>query len=252
MSIFSAFFKPVVEQGLKAPVENSFKEKLSVGKDRDGLVAELDKPLGKEVSEAPNMETKAASKTSELDRPLGKEVANATTPEAEKAEENALTDEQRNELKEKTGMQDAALDRCTVLDNGDIKLSCINEDKLGQPSDVPYVQKTVNVEGVNIRVVMPEFKGKFEVSLPKELHKASDAVQFKHCVEQLSKAIQENPDLAKKFTPQQLEQVKEGAPRIKGLTWHHDAEPCRMVLVDAKTHDLNRHTGGKVIWGGGR
>ena len=75
--MFSAFFKPVVEQGLKATVENSFKEKLSVGKDRDGLGAELDKPLGKEVFEAPNMEMKAASKTSELDRPLGKEVSPA-------------------------------------------------------------------------------------------------------------------------------------------------------------------------------
>ena len=248
MSIFSAFFKPVVEQGLKAPVESSFKEKLSLGKSRDGLVSELDKPLGKEVVQPSGQEKQANPLTKELDKSLGREVAN--NPDVAKGQ--PLTPEQRIELQKKTGMQDAALDRCTALDNGDIKLNCINEDKLGKSSDVPYVQKTVNVEGVNIRVIMPEFDGKFEVSLPKELHRASDAVQFKYCVEQLSKAIQEKPDLAKQFTPQQLEQIKDGAPRIKGLVWHHEGEPGMIKLVDSNSHDMNRHTGGKAIWGGGR
>lgn len=77
MNLFSAFFKPAVEHGMKVPIEDSFKEKLSVGKDRDGLVAELDKPLGKEVGQVPFTEKEISPQIRELDKPLGKEVPSA-------------------------------------------------------------------------------------------------------------------------------------------------------------------------------
>ena len=51
--------------------------------------------------------------------------------------------------------------------------------------------------------------------------------------------------------PRQIEQIKAGAPRISGLTWHHTEVPGKMQLVDAKLHDKCRHTGGRNIWGGG-
>ena len=60
------------------------------------------------------------------------------------------------------------------------------------------------------------------------------------------------PSLAKQFTTEQLEQIRKGEARIKGYTWHHDAECGKMQLVKSDVHMLNRHTGGKAIWGGGR
>lgn len=58
--------------------------------------------------------------------------------------------------------------------------------------------------------------------------------------------------IAKQFTPQQLEQIQKGLPRITGLTWHHCAECGKMELIPTKIHSQFRHTGGKAIWGGGR
>ena len=47
------------------------------------------------------------------------------------------------------------------------------------------------------------------------------------------------------------EQIKNGEPRISGLTWHHNEIPGKMQLVDATEHSTCRHTGGRSIWGGG-
>ena len=53
------------------------------------------------------------------------------------------------------------------------------------------------------------------------------------------------------FTPRQLEQIRNGEPRISGKTWHHNEVPGKMQLVDSDEHDICRHTGGRSIWGGG-
>lgn len=52
-------------------------------------------------------------------------------------------------------------------------------------------------------------------------------------------------------TPRQLEQIKNGEPRISGLTWHHNEVLGEMQLVNAEEHGICRHTGGRSIWGGG-
>ena len=87
--------------------------------------------------------------------------------------------------------------------------------------------------------------------LPRELLNASDTEQFKYCTQKLAKQIERNPQLAKQFSPRQLEQIKNGEPRISRLTWHHNEIPRKMQLVDAMEHNTCRHTGGRSIWGGG-
>ena len=75
---------------------------------------------------------------------------------------------------------------------------------------------------------------------------------MKYCTKQLAERIERNPQFAKKFTPRQLEQIRNGEPRISGMTWHHSEISGKMQLVDANDHSAARHTGGRSIWGGGR
>ena len=107
------------------------------------------------------------------------------------------------------------------------------------------------LDGEKVEGVFPKFDSKFETVLPKELRTASDTEQFKYCTEKLVKQIEKDPELAKQFAPRQLEQIKNGEPRISGLTWHHNEIPGKMQLVDAREHNACRHTGGRSVWGGG-
>lgn len=47
------------------------------------------------------------------------------------------------------------------------------------------------------------------------------------------------------------EEIKNGEPRISGLTWHHTEHPGQMQLIDSDVHSKCRHTGGRSVWGGG-
>lgn len=130
----------------------------------------------------------------------------------------------------------------------------INEDLEGTKypgTNVEYKKVIFKVDGEVVEGVFPQFDSKFDTVLPTELRKSSDTEQFKYCTQQLAKQIENNPDLAKQFTPRQLEQIKNGEPRISGLTWHHNEIPGKMQLVDANEHATCRHTGGRSIWGGG-
>lgn len=175
------------------------------------------------------------------------------TAELELPEFRTLTEEEAKTIQELTNMSDATLKDCTINDEGVIKLNCINESKLGEASEISYVQKTIEVNGVQIQVVVPEFPNvSYEFYIPRELYLADDYELFKYCTEQLKTAIEQNPELVKQFTPLQLEQIMNGAPRISGFTWHHAAECGKLQLVPTKVHSNYRHTGGKAIWGGGR
>lgn len=130
----------------------------------------------------------------------------------------------------------------------------INEGLAGQTypgTNVEYRKRTFMLNGERVEGVFPQFESKFETRLPKDLWTASDTEQFKYCTQKLAKQIEANPDLAKQFTPRQLEQIKNGEPRISGLTWHHTEIPGKMQLVNATEHNTCRHTGGRSIWGGG-
>jgi hypothetical protein len=131
-------------------------------------------------------------------------------------------------------------------------INTINEELEGKNhpvTDVPYRRKTIIIDCKKYEGVFPVFESYYDLSLPPELRKASDDVQFKYCTNKLRQQIEKDPELAKKFTPRQLEQIKAGEPRISGFTWHHNEQPGKMQLVDAEIHQKSSHTGGRSIWG---
>ena len=178
----------------------------------------------------------------------------AGASETIQSEYRPLTEVEIKALQEATNMSEATLKKCSVNENGDIRLTCINESMAGSENElgVTYVEKVVNINGVEITIVVPEFPSCFEFTIPDELLLADDEALFKHCTQELLEAIKNDPELASKFTPKQLEQIESGAPRISGWTWHHAEECGKMQLVETKIHECSRHTGGKSIWGGGR
>ncbi len=132
-------------------------------------------------------------------------------------------------------------------------IPCRNGDLAGGEhpvTGVPFVRKTVEVDGESVEVVVPLFDSVFDTFLPDDLLKASDLEQFKYCNEQLKKAVHNDPELRKQFSEEQLEQIENG-DTPDGYTWHHDAETGKMQLVDTETHQRTGHTGGRSIWGGG-
>ncbi|MFJ7744618.1 HNH endonuclease [Peribacillus sp. NPDC097295] len=100
------------------------------------------------------------------------------------------------------------------------------------------------------KVGFPIFNSKYDVFLPEKYFLDTDAVQFDYLSKTLSEEVTKNPELAKKFTMEELEFIKEG--RVpKTLTWHHHQESGRMQVVDYFEHQASGHTGGRAIWGGG-
>lgn len=116
---------------------------------------------------------------------------------------------------------------------------------------VPFAKKPIVVNGKSVEGVFPVFESKFKVKLPENLIKAADDVQFKKCTAFVRKQIIKNPKLAEGLTPQQLEDIMAGKPRIDGMTWDHNEKEGIMQLVDRSTHAKTGHTGGNSIWGGG-
>lgn len=118
---------------------------------------------------------------------------------------------------------------------------------------VPYKEKiVVDEDGVRWRGIFPQFTPEYECRLPKELYLASDRTQFRECTRQLKAALEANPQLKKRFTKEQLEQIM-NLDTPDGFTWHHvESPPGEMQLVDFNTHANTRHTGGKSVWGGGK
>ena len=133
-------------------------------------------------------------------------------------------------------------------------ITTINEGFAGQTypgTNIEYRKHVFTFNGEKVEGVFPKFDSKFDVMLPRDLRNASDTEQFKYCTQKLTKQIECDSELAKQFTSRQLEQIKNGEPRISGLTWHHNEIPGKMQLVNASEHTTCRHTGGRSIWGGG-
>ena len=130
-----------------------------------------------------------------------------------------------------------------------------NQELAGQEhpeTGVRYEHCSVTLEdGKNYDVVAPRFESQFDVALNKEDYGKSDYLQSKTCNEKLQEAVQTDPELASRFSGEQLEQIRNG-DTPKGYTWHHDVYPGQMQLVDSSVHALTRHTGGRAIWGGGK
>lgn len=135
------------------------------------------------------------------------------------------------------------------------EFKCIREDlcdKEHPDTGVPYVEKIVEDEnGEKVKVVVPVFESSFDAQLPEDKLQSTDREQFKESNKQLKEAIEKDPELAKKFTGEQLEQI-ENDDTPDGYTWHHHEDKGKMQLVDTEVHNNTRHTGGKAIWGGGK
>jgi uncharacterized protein YukE len=97
----------------------------------------------------------------------------------------------------------------------------------------------------------PIFEPKFEARFGPDMYQAKDRSQFKVANQQLHDAIQKDPELAGKFTSEQLEMIAKGITP-KGYTWHHHQEEGLLQLVNKKVHSQTGHTGGRAIWGGGQ
>lgn len=133
-----------------------------------------------------------------------------------------------------------------------IHINTLNEKMEGQSiSGIRFAKRTFMLDGEKIEGVFPIFNSKFDTKLPENLYKASDNEQMKYCTKKLAEKIERDAKFAKEFRPRQLEQIKNGEPRISGLTWHHNEICGKMQLVDANDHSAARHTGGRSIWGGG-
>ena len=136
------------------------------------------------------------------------------------------------------------------------RITTINEKYEGKrhpDTGVKYQRKIVDLpDGHCVEGVFPKFDSVFDVKLPENLCQKPEITQNKECNRQLLKAIETNPRLKKKFSEEQIEQIRDGikdgtAP--DGYVWHHNEKVGKMELVDADIHAKTRHTGGNCLWG---
>lgn len=85
---------------------------------------------------------------------------------------------------------------------------------------------------------------KFECVLEQVDWKKTDREHFGICNEMLKDAIKNNPDLAKQFTKEQLEQIEKGETP-SGYTWYHSEKDGVMQLVPYGIHNSTSHHGGR-------
>ena len=176
-----------------------------------------------------------------------KGVEKASKEVAETGAEKAIKETKDESVKKATKLSDKPREILT-------KNHSLEGDK--HPiTGVPFERRIVTLPGgEKIEGVFAKFDSLFDAKIPKEAFKASDKVQFKECNKQLLEAIERNPEMKKKFTKDQIEQIREGvhdgsAP--DGFVWHHDTEAGKIQLVDEATHAKTGHDGGRMLWGGG-
>lgn len=140
----------------------------------------------------------------------------------------------------------------TADENGYIKTRNADLNNGTHPvTDVPFREKEVVTDtGELVTGVFPEFNSKFDAQLPKDMYTETDSNQFAECNKQLKEKVLEDPEFAKMFNEEQLEQIMNG-DTPDGYTWHHNEEAGKMQLVDSEIHARTGHTGGRSIWGGG-
>ncbi len=172
----------------------------------------------------------------------------------ERINEASSTPDNKNEKTDNKTNTDTANNRETESEKNSYEIHTRNESLEGDRhpiTGVPFERKTVkDADGNDVTGVFPVFDSEFDAQLPEDLYQSTDKEQFTECNKQLKEAIENDPELAKKFTPEQLEQIMNG-DTPDGYTWHHNEETGKMQLVDSDTHAKTGHTGGKTIWGGG-
>lgn len=170
------------------------------------------------------------------------------------ANSRPLTNEEIDNLSPKLGWGDKQFQKCTIDDNGVIYYKTDRFDLLGKTGKqgVPYRNKTVTINGVQVSGVFPVFESKADIMLDSSLFSASSAEQFAECDRQLKNRIKTDPEFKKQFSTRQLHDIYLGKTP-KGYTWHHNEEPGKMQLVKTRIHARElggaAHTGGKALWG---
>ena len=187
----------------------------------------------------------------ELDRPILEQVDAKLY--FKEGEARPLTEEERSYYKEKIGCSAHLIERAIIDADGKIHLKTRNESKEGQIGEdgVEYMRKTIEVNGVEVEGVFPQFESTIDVQMPDRLTQASDSQQARYCNHELKEKIKSDPEFSKQFNEEQLEQIENGETP-DGYTWHHNEEPGKMQLISTEEHQSNSHTGGKRIWCGGR
>ena len=163
-----------------------------------------------------------------------------------------LTEAEKQYYKDKLGWSDEKIKKCTIGKDGVIHYKTDRCDMEGKYSEngVLYVRKRIVLNGVTIEGVFPKFDSVFETLLSPDNMKTS--AYAKECNAALKEAIEHDPELRSKFTPEQIKDIEEGrTPR--GYVWHHNEEPGKMQLVKREDHDRviggAAHTGGNSLWG---
>lgn len=176
----------------------------------------------------------------------------ATKSAALETKAEGLTEEEKTKIKEETGWSDEKLMKCTIDENGVIHYKTDRSDLEGKTTEngVPYKRRTIEINGVVIEGVFPEFESIFDTKLDPDNLKTK--AYAKECNEALKEAVNSDPELRNKFTAEQLHDIEEGrTPR--GYVWHHNEEPGKMQLVKREDHDRAiggaAHTGGNSLWG---
>lgn len=169
-------------------------------------------------------------------------------------ENRKLTEAERQSLQDKYTISRDLVENIRIDSKGVYVLPCRNEGLAGKKHEItgiPFKEKDIILGDIKLKGVFPEFPASYTCDIPKELYKAGDREIFKNCTEQLRDFLKEHPEVQAKFREQQLQQIHNGEPYIKGYTWHHSEVPGKMQLVETKVHALSGHTGGNSIWCGG-
>ena len=94
----------------------------------------------------------------------------------------------------------------------------------------------------------PVFEAKHEMNLNPSDYTKTRSTHFEKASKTLYNEIQNNPEIANRFTQNEIEVFKIGGVPKK-YTWHHHQDPGVMQLVDRTLHKQTGHDGGYSIWG---
>lgn len=240
-------FKDVAETLQNRFAESPLGKQLE-GMDFDNIDNTDDSSLDAYVSDVPDELCDDSSLESYADSDDSNDVASEYGEDGTRE----LTEDEKQDLKDKLGWSDEKLKKCTIDENGVIHYKTDRSDLEGQTAEngVPYERRRIEINGVVIEGVFPKFESAFDTELAPDNLKTK--AYAKECNEALKEAIKNDPELRSKFTDEQLQDIEEGrTPR--GYVWHHNEEPGKMQLVKREDHDRAiggaAHTGGNSLWG---
>lgn len=161
-----------------------------------------------------------------------------------------IDDELKYSMMLELGWTEQQIDnKCRIDESGIIHYKCDRE--VNNHSGVEYINKIVEIEGYKIEVDVPCFESRYDAKIDESFYQKSNGAQFRECNRQLLDAIEKDSNLKIKFTEKEIEQLKKGETP-DNYSWHHEAEPGVMQLVETAKHDRTvggaPHTGGRSLW----